>query len=163
MKSDLDLLMKDAKLDAILILGNAENNPPMYYFTGGGYVSNAALFKKPDMNPVLYCNSMEREEAAKSGLSVIPLQTGATDALAKKPKEIFEEQGITSGRLGLYGKLDVGEVLIMTLAIREAFPQLELIGEGLENSIFMRAMETKDQGEVTRIRKMGKITTEVVG
>jgi Xaa-Pro aminopeptidase len=106
---------------------------------------------------------MERDEAAKSGLKVIPLQTGATDALTKHPKEIFEEQEINSGRLGLYGKLDVGEVLNMTNAIREALPQLELIGEGLENSIFMRAMETKDQDEVARIRKMGKITTEVVG
>jgi Xaa-Pro aminopeptidase len=163
MKSDLDMLMKEAKLDAILILGNAENNPPMYYFTGAGHVSNAALFKKPGLNPVLYCNAMERDEAAKSGLRVIPLQTGATDALTKHPKEIFEEQEINSGRLGLYGKLDVGEVLNMTNAIREALPQLELIGEGLENSIFMRAMETKDQDEVARIRKMGKITTEVVG
>ncbi len=163
MKSDLDLLMNDAKLDAILILGNAENNPPMYYFTGGGHVSNAALFKKPGKDPVLYCNAMERAEATKSGLIVIPLRTGATDVLTKKPKEIFEEQGITSGRLGLYGKLDVGEFLIMTDAIREALPEIELIGEGLEDSIFMRAMETKDQNEVARIRKMGKITTEVVG
>jgi len=40
---------------------------------------------------------------------------------------------------------------------------MELIGEPLENSIFMRAMETKDESEVARIREMGRITTEVVG
>jgi Xaa-Pro aminopeptidase len=163
MKSDLDALMKNAKLDAILILGNAENNPAMYYFTGGGHLSNGALFKKPGEDPVLYCNAMEREEAAKSGLRVIPLRTGATEALVQQPKEIFGEQGITTGRLGMYGKLDVGEILIMTGAIHDAFPEIELVGEAQEDSIFMRAMETKDQDEVARIRKMGKITTEVVG
>ncbi len=71
------------------MLGNAENNPPMYYFTGGGHVSNAALFKKPGQEPVLYCNAMERAEAAKSGLRVIPLRTGATEALTKQPEGNF--------------------------------------------------------------------------
>jgi Xaa-Pro aminopeptidase len=163
MKSDLDALMKAARLDALLVLGNAENNPPMYYFTGGGHVSNAALFKKPGQEPVLYCNAMERAEAAKSGLKVIPLWTGATEILAAQPRAMLEEQGFTSGRLGFYGKLDVGEFLVMTRAIRTDFPEIEPVGEPLEDSIFMHAMETKDQDEVARIRKMGKITTEVVG
>jgi Xaa-Pro aminopeptidase len=42
-------------------------------------------------------------------------------------------------------------------------PEVELVGETRENSIFMLAMETKDADEVARIRRMGKITTEVVG
>jgi Xaa-Pro aminopeptidase len=163
MKSDLDALIKAAGLDAILVVGNAENNPPMYYFTGGGHVSNAALFKKPGEEPVLYCNAMERAEAAKSGLKVIPLRTGPMDVLAKQPRDILDERGFSSGRLGFYGKLDVGEFLVMTGAIRADFPEIEPAGEPLEDSIFMRAMETKDQDEVARIRKMGKITTEVVG
>ena len=28
--------MEKRGLDALLVLGRAENNPPMYYFTGGG-------------------------------------------------------------------------------------------------------------------------------
>lgn len=163
MKSDLDALMKSAKLDAIVVLGNAEHNPPMYYFTGGGHVSNAALFKKPGQEAVLYCNAMERAEAARSGLKVIPLRTGAVDVLVKTPKDIFTGQGITSGRVGLYGTLDAGDLVAMTGAIRSALPEIELVGEPKEDSIFMRAMETKDKAEVERIRKMGKTTTEVVG
>jgi Xaa-Pro aminopeptidase len=163
MRSDLDALMKSAGLDAIVVLGNAEHNPPMYYFTGGGHVSNAALFKKPGQEPVLYCNAMERAEAAKSGLKVIPLRTGAVDVLAKQPRDLFAEQGITSGRVGLYGTLDVGELVAMTGAIRSALPEIELVGEPKEDSIFLRAMETKDKAEVERIRRMGKVTTEVVG
>src|SRR5574341_232312 len=163
MKSDLDALMQSKKLDAIVVLGNAEYNPPMYYFTGGGHVSNAALFKKPGQEPVLYCNAMERAEAAKSGLQVIPRRTGAVDELIKQPKEIFTEQGITSGRVGLYGTLDVGDLMSIIDAIRSALPEVELVSEPKEDSIFLRAMETKDEAEVRRIRKMGKVTTEVVG
>lgn len=163
MKSDLDSLMKAAGLDAIIVLGNAEHNPPMYYFTGGGHVSNAALVKKLGNEPVLYCNSMERDEAAKSGLKVIPLRTGATEVLIKQPQDIFKDHDLAIGRVGLYGTLDVGELMVITEAIHATLPEIELVGEPLENSIFMRAMETKDEGEVTRIRRMGKITTEVVG
>ncbi|OGO34981.1 MAG: hypothetical protein A2Z03_11275 [Chloroflexi bacterium RBG_16_56_8] len=40
---------------------------------------------------------------------------------------------------------------------------MELVGESPMDSIFMRAMETKEASEVERIRRMGGITTEVVG
>jgi len=43
------------------------------------------------------------------------------------------------------------------------FPELEIVGEPKEDSIFMYAMETKDKPEVERIRRMGRITTEVLG
>ena len=163
MKSDLDALMQTKNLDALVVLGNAEHNPPMYYFTGGGHVSSAVLFKRAGVEPVLYCNAMERAEAAKSGLQVIPLRMGPVNELAARPKEIFAEQGVTSGRVGLYGTLDVGELVNLCGLIRSALPEIELVGEPQDDSIFLRAMETKDVAEVERIRKMGKITTEVVG
>jgi Xaa-Pro aminopeptidase len=163
MKSELDGLMKASSMDAIIVLGNAQNNPPMYYFTGGGHISNAVLIKKIYQEPVIYCNSMERAEALKSGLKIIPLQTNPTNSLTNDPKPIFQENDLSKGRVGLYGTLDVGETLSIIHNIRESLPGIELIGEPLENSIFMRAMETKDESEVARIRKMGMITTEVVG
>ena len=163
MKSDLDGLMKAAKLDAIVVLGNAEYNPPMYYFTGGGHVSHAALFKKQGQAPVLYCNAMERAEAAKSGLTVKPLRTGVVEILARQPAEIFKEQGLESGRVALYGMVDAGDLVAIVTAIHASLPKLELVGEPQEDSIFLRAMETKDEKEVARIRHMGAVTTEVVG
>lgn len=163
MKSDLRRLMEVAGLDAIAVLGNAEQNPPMYYLTGGGHVSNGALFQKPGKEPVLYCNAMEREEAAQSGLNVIPLQTGAVEALIKDPRPILEEQGLVSGRLGIYGMVDAGSLIALIGSIRKAFPQIEVVGESTGDSIFLRAMETKDEAEVKRIRRMGRVTTEVVG
>jgi Xaa-Pro aminopeptidase len=163
MKSDLDTLMQARNLDAILVLGKAEHNPPMYYLMGGGHVSNAVLFKKRGEPAVIYCNAMEREEAAKSGLQVIPTRVSATETLLKDTKEILDTQRITSGRVALYGVFDVGTTLALIQALRNAAPQVEFVGEEKDDSLFLHAMETKDEAEVERIRKVGKITTEVVG
>ncbi len=163
MKSDLDALMKAAQLDAIVVLGNAEANPAMYYFTGGGHVTNAALFKKPDQPAVLYCNAMEREEAARSGLQVKPIQTGVVEALAQSPKALFEEQGITAGRVAIYGMVEAGDLVCILNGLKQTLPEIEVIGEPKDDSLLLRAMETKDESEVDRIRHMGQVTTEVVG
>ena len=162
MKSDLDDLMKTAKLDAILVLGNAEYNPPMYYFTGPGHISGGALFKKLAQEPVLYCNAMERGEAERSGIKVIPLRTSAVDELVRQPRTIFEAQNFVKGRVGIYGTLDAGDLLSLESAIRKELPEIQIVGEPKDDSLFLRAMETKDEAEVRRIRRMGKVTTEVV-
>ena len=163
MKSDLDGLMLSGNLDAIMVLGDAHHNPPMYYLTGGGHVNHAVLIKKRAAAAVLFCNVMEREEAARSGLNVV--------ALPNSPMEIFfgaegvrqcSDAKLTQGRVGIFGHADVGETQLIVENLEKAFPSLEFVGMTGENSIFQRAMETKDEAEVQRIRRMGKITTEVV-
>lgn len=162
MKSDLDALMQSRSLDAMIVLGNAEHNPPMYYLTGGGHVNKAVLVKKRGEAPVLYCNAMERDEAEKSGLKVIPLRTGAMEDLAKRPKEILTECGVTAGRVGMFGHTDLGMALHIAGRIKTELPELELVGENQEDSIFMYAMESKDEREVERIRRVGRVTAAVV-
>ena len=82
---------------------------------------------------------------------------------SRTQESILEEQGIVKGRLGIYGAVDAGDLLTLLGSLKTAFPELEVVGEPQADSIFLRAMETKDASEVARIRKMGKITTEVVG
>jgi len=163
MKSDIDALMQAKKLDALLVLGDAEHNPPMTYLVGGGHVSHAVLIKKLNEEPLLFCNAMEREEAAKSGLKTVPVRRAPIQEFIDNTAELFGEHGLVSGRVGVYGKTDLSEALLLLESLRHAFPELEFIGESSADSIFMRAMETKDDQEVVRIRNMGKTTTEVVG
>jgi Xaa-Pro aminopeptidase len=59
--------------------------------------------------------------------------------------------------------LDAGDLISIVQRIRETLPELELVGEAKDDSIFLRAMETKDESEVDHIRHMGEITTRVVG
>ena len=175
MKSDLDALMQSKNLDALLVIGNASHNPPMYYLTGGGHVSAAMLIKKRGEPVVLFHQDMERDEAAKSGLKCISYSTFPYDELLKEAdgdpvlaaafryKHIFTELGLERGRVGLYGHTDVGSAFAVFEPLRRILPDLELVGETHDESLFMQAMETKDEAEVKRIRRMGKVTTTVVG
>jgi hypothetical protein len=115
MKSDLDTLMQAGKLDAILVFGDAEYNPPMYYFVGGGHVSSALLIKKVGKEPVLFYNDMERDEAARSGLKTVSFsEFPMTDfmeqangdmqmAVALNFQRIFSEFGLSAGRAAVLG------------------------------------------------------------
>ena len=175
MKSDIDALMQQKDLQALLVLGHAEHNPSMYYFVGGGHVSHAALIKKRGEPAVLFCNSMERDEAARSGLQTIALTKYDSEALLKEAggdillmmamrfRLMFQDLGIASGRVGVYGFYDLGSMFAALSRLQEIMPEITLVGEPREDSLFLRAMETKDEGEVARIRKMGRVTTEVVG
>jgi Xaa-Pro aminopeptidase len=116
MKSDIDTLMETNNLNALLVIGNADHNPAMYYFTGPGHISSATFVKKRHEQGVLYCNDMEREEAAKSGIKVLLYSSINYDELLKEAnndhalasairlKRILTEQNV-HGRVGLYGKI----------------------------------------------------------
>jgi Xaa-Pro aminopeptidase len=173
MKSELDSLMQSRNLDALLVTGNADHNPPMYYLTGGGHISAATLIKKLGNEPVLFCNDMEREEAARTGLKIIPYSTYRYEELLKESqgdpsltsailyKHMFTDLGI-QGRVGIYGNTELGSAFNNFTRVQALMPELELVGEPGNDSLFMKAMETKDKFEVDRIRKMGAATTEVV-
>ena len=174
MKSDIDALMQEKNLDALVVLGAAEHNPPMYYYTGGGHVSAAILVKKRGEEPILFYNDMERDEAAKTGLqtkslSAYPFQELLNEAGGDKEmvgalrfQHLLTDLGLTKGRVGIYGNVEISGVYATLTRLQRLLPDVELVGENGMNSIFSRAMETKDERDVERIRQMGKITTEVV-
>ena len=68
MKSDLDRLMQEAGLDALLITGPRAHNPSLTYFTGPAHLTSADLLKRRGQPPILFCRSMERDEAAATGM-----------------------------------------------------------------------------------------------
>src|ERR1035437_5079111 len=119
MKSDIDAIMQSKNLDAILMTGNADHNPPRYYLTGGGHINAATLIKKRGGEPVLFCNDMEREEAARTGLKIIPYSMYRYEELLKEAqgdpsltsailyKQMFTDLGI-QGRVGIYGNTELG-------------------------------------------------------
>jgi len=173
MKSDIDAIMQSKNINAILVTGNTDHNPPMYYLTGGGHIDAATLIKKRGVDPVLFCNDMEREEAAKTGLKIIPYSLYRYEELLIEAqgnpdlvptiryKHIFADQGV-QGRVGIYGNTEFGSAFATFSQLQELMPDVTLIGESSNDSLFMKAMETKDAFEVERIRKMGAVTIGVV-
>jgi Xaa-Pro aminopeptidase len=175
MRSELDALMQSRNLDALLVLGNASHNPPMYYLTGGGHVSGATLIQKRGEPAVLFHQDMEREEAARSGLKCVSYSLYPYQELLKaadgdaarlsglRLQRMLADCGLTRARVGLYGHSDLSSAVAMLAHLKSLAPQIEIVGEPHDGSLFLYAMETKDEAEVNRIRKMGRVTTEVVG
>jgi Xaa-Pro aminopeptidase len=174
MKTDIDRLMQKHDLEAILITGAAQHNPAMIYMTGIAHVTSADLLKKRGSEPVLFYNPMERDEASKTGLETKNLseykllellkQTDGNylEAIVLRYKQMLTEFGVTSGRVALYGKTDIGSAYAQFKALQDAMPEITFIGE-LDNSMLMEAMATKDETEIDHIRQIGKVTVEVVG
>lgn len=174
MKSDLDRIMQERDIDALLITGPAPHNAPMYYMTGGGHLSKCDLIKKRGETPVLFYNDMERDEAARTSLITRDLgqyrmnelmkanDQDMVRAVAARYELMFQDLGITSGRVALFGKMDAGAAYAVYTALAKALPGVSFVGK-MDDSLLLEAMATKDEAEVARIRKMGKITTTVVG
>lgn len=174
MKTDIDRLMQKHDLEAILITGAAQHNPAMVYMAGIAHVTTADLIKKRGSEPVLFYNPMERDEASKSGLMTKNLsdykllellkQTDGNylKAIVLRYKQMLTEFGVTSGRVALYGKTDIGSAYAQFKTLQDAMPEINFIGE-LDNSMLMEAMATKDNTEIEHIQQIGKVTVEVVG
>ena len=174
MKSDLDAILQARGLDALLVVGPAAHNPQMTYLTGNALLLHADLLKKRGAEPVLYYHTMERGEAARTGLAAqsydrFPMQEllkqthgDVIEAYALRYQEILTDAGLRRGRLAITGHVEVGLAFPVFQALSRRLPGLELVGEG-EYSSLLQAMATKDAGEVQRIRRMGQVTVQVVG
>jgi len=173
MKADIDLLMKAQGVDVLLVTGPAQHNPMMTYFTGVVHVTNADLVKVQGKPPVLFVPPMEREEGARSGFQTVsyskyPLTDFVTDgggdlleAYASRYERLLRDLGITSGRLALYGLKDAGFAFSVFSRLEKRLPELTLAGFA-RDELLLQAMMTKDDNEIAHIRRMGKVTTDVV-
>lgn len=174
MKTDLDHLMQQNQFDAILVFGAGDHNPAMVYLTGGGHLTGADVIKKTGETPVLFHGPMERGEAVKTGLKTVSFskypfpellkESGGdpTLAIAIRYRKILEELQLTKAKIAVYGISDFGDSWTVFQALSKMLPNLEIVGDG-RGSLLPAAMSTKDTKEVDRIRKMGKVTTGVVG
>lgn len=174
MIADIDQLMKDSGLDALFVAGPVGHNPAMTYFTGLAHVSQAFLIKVREKEPVLFHGSMERDEAAQTGLETKNLAEYDYPKLIKDAGgdtvratalllgRMFEDYGIM-GRVAINGKVEIGPLFASLCSLEKEHGDLELVGEPMNVSVLTRARATKSAQEVDRIRAMGKITTSVVG
>lgn len=175
MKEDLDQLMREAQIEAIFIVGAAQHNAAMVYFTGRAHVSQAELIKGIGKEPILYyASAMEREEAARTGLRtqsteiyhpkelLEQAQGNAILARALRYQRMLEEQGIRQGRIAVYGMSDAGLSYSVFSTLCRLMPEIEIISEA-DHTLLAQARMTKDENELEEIRRMGEITVEIVG
>ncbi len=173
MKSDLDLLLEEHQAQALWATGPAQHNPAMVYLTGGGHMTQADAIK-PLGKPITLCHApMEREEAARTGLQTLNynqfplkkrLQLAEGDRLTANAllyKQIFEAIGLTTGKVLVYGKADVGQHHSKLKRLAKLLPDMQFEGDQ-EDAVLLQAMATKGPEELARIRQMGKTVLKVV-
>jgi Xaa-Pro aminopeptidase len=173
MKNEIDDLMTAGEIDALLIAGPTSHNPAMVYFTGIKPISSTFLIKKVGQAPVLFYLPMERDEAASTGLQTKNIfdydiyklleETGGDQMrmLALQLQRMLQDFDI-SGRVALYGETEIGSLFASLRLLEQIQPDVEIVGEDTSRSVLGRARTTKDEDEISRIRKMGQVTTNVV-
>ncbi len=165
--------MQERGLDALWIMGPANHNPAMVYFTGVANLTRADLIKKRGDTPVLFHYPMEREEAARTGLRCRNLNEFNLDEILKEAggnpakagairmARIFREMGIR-GRVAIGGNVELSSMYAMLAELPVQAPDIQLVSEG-EDPILIRARSTKSLEEIERIRSIGKLSTAVIG
>jgi len=170
-KQDLDHLMEERELDAILVAGKVHGNPAMYYMTNGAGLTGGHVLKKRGEEPVLLCSPIEREEAAASGLTIVNMskydfisilrETGnRLPAAVELYRRIFADLEV-SGRVGCYGMADRGSAWVLLNALDAQLDGIEVYGD-FDVTLIDAARATKDADEAKRIREMGQRTCTIV-
>ena len=170
MKQDIDRLMKERGLDAIVVAGKVHGNPAMYYLTNGtvgGYV-----LKKRGEEPVLLCSPIEREEAAASGLAIVNMSKYDFMSILREKgdrlaaavelyRRIFADLEV-SGNVGFYGMADRGRAWMLLNALDTQLEDIEVYGD-FDVTLIDAARATKDGAEAERIREIGRRTCDIIG
>jgi Xaa-Pro aminopeptidase len=174
MKSELDTFMAEDQLDAMLITGAGMHNPAMVYLTGGAHLTQADLIVKKGQAGILFHGAMERDEAAKSGLETRSYSNYPSGELMKSAngdpilakairyQHMLTDSNVTTGRVAVYGRIDLGQGFALISALQKLMPEIQFMG-GMQDDVLQKARFSKGPAEIERIRHMGKVTTEVVG
>ncbi len=153
MKQDLDHLMEERELDAILVAGKVHGNPAMYYITNGAGLTGGRVLKKRGEEPLLLCSPIEREEAAASGLTTVNIskydfmsilreKSDRLTAIVELYRRIFADLGV-SGRVGFYGAMDRGSAWVTLNALDTQLENIEVYGD-FDVTLIDVARATKD-------------------
>ncbi len=173
MKADLDRLMSQRDLDAIIVSGGEEFNTARYYLSNGAHITHGAIFKVRDQAALLVCNRMELEEAAKSGLQVqTDVELGFYDCLKETEydsiratalfwSDILTRLGLSAGRVALYGTWQINKTIALYDTLLEELEQYDFVAEA-QTTVIEAAMLTKDAEEIARIKSVAQRCNDVM-
>jgi Xaa-Pro aminopeptidase len=171
MKCDIDGLMEERGLDALIVTGKVLGNPPLKYLVGGAGLTSGVIVKKRGEREVLIHGVMEREEAASTGFELMDFEAFGLMEIMREGKGPLETQkeflrrvigglGIR-GRVGMYGRVEVSRYYPLLDDLRKEVKEVEWVRDA-EDGIFARARVTKAHEEVEAIRSVGERVAKVI-
>ena len=173
MQRDLDRLMNERQLDAIIIEGPdglGAANPAFNYFVRGAHLTGTVI-KLRNQPAMLVPSDWEVLQAEQTGLVCISSSRwNLRDVMQRFPdrlaarvelrRQMLTDLGV-QGRVGVYGTVQAGLFLAMQRGIEAAMPGVTFIAEP-DKDIISAARLTKDEHEIALMRDVGRKTCEVV-
>jgi len=153
-KSDIDRLMAERSLDAIVVQGPdglGASNAPWNYMVGGQHLSGNVVKLRGRPAQLLF-GSMERLQAEATGLELVPMSRWDVPGIMKRYpgerlaavaelwRQIFDTLGVR-GRVGWYGVVESGALLALVERLRTVAPEVQIIGE-FEKGVIDEARRT---------------------
>src|SRR6185295_9597149 len=173
LKRDLDRLMAERALDAIVVegpdgLGSA--NPDFNYFVQGANLTGTVIKKRGEPAMLLH-SPWEQIQAESTGLALIPTnrwnlreimnETGDRfQAYVELRRRIFTDLGV-GGRVGFYGTVHASEHFALLTGLGQKLPGLEIVAE-FDKDIISQARLTKGPEEIAIMRRVGQKTCAAV-
>ncbi|MEO0095731.1 MAG: Xaa-Pro peptidase family protein [candidate division WOR-3 bacterium] len=161
MKKDIDRLMKENGVSAIIAIGSPHNDPVMYYLLNGINV-NGWYVKKYKSPACVIHSEIEREEALKTGLKTISFNKYNLTEIYNKYKDrvkanavflqkVLKDFGI-KGKIAFYGNIPMGYSYNLLKQLRRIDKRIEILYEP-GTSLIIKLRMTKDNKEIGRIKK----------
>jgi Xaa-Pro aminopeptidase len=168
MKKNIDVLMKKMKIDAIYAEGASSRDTTMYYLLNGINITGHYLKKRGKPACIIH-HPIEREEAKKTGLRCININTYNTKKIYERYKDpekahavltkrIFDNHNV-QGRVVFYGNSALGSGYVYLRQLIKLDRKIQIVHEQ-HKSLITRARETKDEKEIDRIKKAGSGVTK---
>ncbi len=173
MKRDIDQLMAERQLDAIVIEGPdglTSANAAWRYMVNGAELTGLVIKRRNSPEQLIY-HAMERLQAEETGLELVPFSRWDYPAIVKRfpdrldatvelRRQMFNDLGV-HGRVGVYGTMQANELLALAGALQQALPEVQLVGE-FDRDVINEARKTKDEAELERMADVGRRTCAVV-
>ncbi|PMP84498.1 MAG: aminopeptidase P family protein [Roseiflexus castenholzii] len=173
LKHDLDRLMAERNLDAIVVEGPdglESANPDYNYFVGGRHIPGLIIKKRGEPTMLLH-SPWEQNEAEQTGLALVSLNRwnlreilqefpDRLEARVEHRRRIFTDLGVR-GRVGIYGAVKAGPFFALMARLAQQIDGLEIVAE-LDRDVISMARLTKDADEVERMRAVGRKTCAVL-
>jgi Xaa-Pro aminopeptidase len=173
MKEDLDRLMAERNIDALMIEGPdglGSVNSAFNYFVGGAQLPGLVIKKRGEPT-ILIHSAWEQHQAESTGLElmlntrwnmreIMASKASALEAAIEYRRQILTDLGIR-GRVAVYGTVEAGRSYALLRGLEQAMPAIEIVAE-FDKNLISQARLTKDADEVARMRDVGRKTCEVV-
>ncbi len=173
MKEDIDRLMTERKIDAIIVegpdgLGSA--NPAFNYFVAGAHLTGTVIKKRGEPAMLLH-SPWEQIQAAATGLKLVSTNRwnmrdilkqypDRLDAAVELRRQIFADLGV-SGRIAVYGTVSANNSYALLSAMEQRIPGIKIVAEYSKDLISQTRL-TKDDTELEIMRRVGEKTCQVV-